>query len=206
MKKLVILGSGDSNILDGIKIYFKGKDVEIFCVSDDEHSDFFKHAKDMDFNIKYLPEEVNFEYFSSLDFDLAALFDYRKNLSAEVLKTGKFINLHESLLPAFKGADALYRAFNSGVKVSGVTVYQMADDIMQERIIAQYPVLISNLMHFDEFKLSIKNLENILYPVVIEKTLEDKVFDFEDLLNNSGCSGGCSSSSGGCQGGCGGCH
>lgn len=197
MKKIAILGSACGSNLEAVVKYFKDKDISFVCLSDIEHSDILRKAEELNVEYKYLPYEKNFEYFSSHDFDLIALSDYRRQVQSDVLETGKFINVHPSLLPSFKGPDAISRAFTSGVKVSGVTVHMVNDDIDGGKIIAQYPVLIGNLTHFDEFENEIHNVENSLYPIVIEKILNDEVFDFSDLL------GGCSKNSG--CGGCGGC-
>ena len=195
MKKLALLGSGENSVLNSIVKYFENKDVEIYVLSDDQHSDFYLKSKEAGLNVKYLTSEKIFEYFSSHDFDLIALCDYRNELGTDILETGKFINIQPSLLPAFKGKDAIERAFIAGVKVSGVTVYSLNSVENDEKIIAQYPVLISNETHFDEFKSDIYHLEAVLYPIVIDKLLKDEVFDFPDLMNS------CS-----CEGGCGGCH
>lgn len=198
MKKLAILGSAKSCVLEDILKYFNGKDVEITCLSDDEHCEFFKKAKELNENTKLLPYEINVEYFSSHDVDLVAVCDYRKVLQKEVFETNKFINIHGSLLPAFRGADEISRAFMAGVKVSGVTVHKLTEDIERDEIIAQYPILIENLTHFDEFEENIYKLEGKLYPIVIDKVLKDEVFDFSDFLTSGGCGGSC--------GGCEGCH
>lgn len=198
MKKLALLGSGENFLSDAVIKYFSGENVDITLLSDDEHSNFYLKSKELGFNVKYLPLEKTFEYFSSHDFDLIALCDYRCTLKADVLETGKFVNIHPSLLPAFKGNDAIERAFLAGVKVSGVTIYSLKANECDNGILAQYPVLISNLTHFDEFKSDINNIECKLYPIVIDKLLKDEVFDFSDLINQSGCSGSC--------GGCGNCH
>ena len=199
MKKLAILGSAKSCVLEDILKYFEGKEVEITCISNDEHSDFFKRAKELCKNTKLLPFEMNVEYFSAHDFDLVAVCDYRQCLQKEVFETNKFINIHGSLLPAFRGADEISRAFLAGVKVSGVTIYKMTEDIERDEIIAQYPILIENLTHFDEFETNIYKLEGMLYPIVIDKILKDEVFDFTDFLTSS-------SSCGSSCGSCGGCH
>ena len=198
MKKLALLGSNKGHVVEAMKKYFDGKDVEITCVSDDERSEFFQKAKELDLQTKLLAFELNFEYFSSHDFDLIAVCDYKHELQKDVIKTGKFINIHYSLLPSFRGTDELYRSFNSGVKVSGITIHTLAEDIENEKIVAQYPILIGNLMHFDEFENVIFNIEDSLYPIVVDKLLKDEVFDFSDLLNSHGCGGSCGS--------CGGCH
>ena len=129
---------------------------------------------------------------------MVAVCDYRKILQKEVFETNKFINIHGSLLPAFRGADEISRAFMAGVKVSGVTVHKLTEDIERDEIIAQYPILIENLTHFDEFEENIYKLEGMLYPIVIDKVLKDEVFDFSDFLTSGGCGGSC--------GGCEGCH
>ena len=102
------------------------------------------------------------------------------------------ICFHPSLLPSFNTKEPIKDAFCAGVKVSGVTVYCPKTD----KIIAQYPVLIGNSTHYDEFEKEIHQLEHLLYPIVIDKILKDEVFDFNDLMGK--CSGNCS--------GCNSCH
>lgn len=197
MKKIAVLGSGSGSNLKAIAEYFKEKKVELTCLSDNINADILICSKRLGIKHQYLPFEENAEYFGARDFDLIVLTEYAKSLPQDVIELGRFVNIHPSLLPSFKGADAVSRAFLSGVKVSGVTVHWITNEPDGGKIIAQYPVLISNLMHYDEFEAEIKKLEKILYPKVIEAVLEDKVFDFSDLFD-SGCNGGC--------GGCGGCH
>lgn len=192
MKKIAVLGSSSGNLLEALYNRLNSVDVTLECLCDDEKSDFFSKAKSLKISCKYLPWEKNFEYFSSHDFDLIVLCDYKKELQSDVLELGKFINIHPSLLPSFKGNDALYRAFNSGVKVSGVTVHWVRENLDSKNIIAQYPVLIGNLMHFDEFEKETNELEKMLYPLVIDKILKDEVFDYTDLISVNKCSGSCS--------------
>lgn len=191
MDKVALLGSADGSIIQAFVKYFESRDVSFVCLSDVENSSFLKKAEELGIEFKYLPYEKNFEYFSSHDFSLVALCDYRQHVQDDVLKTGKFISIHASLLPAFKGPDAMHRAFSSGVKVSGVTVHWVTEDVDGGKIIAQYPVLIGNLTHFDEYQAEIYFVENMLYPVVIDKLLKDEVFDFSDLMNRNSCTNSC---------------
>ena len=182
MKKIAILGSGDGGIFEAIVNYFRTKDVEIVCLSDNLNSDLLVRAKNLSVKHQYLPYEENAAYFGTHNFDLIVLTGYSQQLPPEVLNLGKFINIHPSLLPAFKGKDAVQRAFYAGVKVSGVTVHRVTSELDGGKIIAQYPVLIGNLTHFDEFEAEIHSLEQKLYPIVIDSILSDRVFDFQDLL------------------------
>lgn len=201
MKKLAVMGSANGSNFEAIAKRFKGKEVEITCLSDVEDAFILKRAKKLGIQHKYLPFEQNFEYFTQNKFDLVALAGYMQILPEEVLKLSKFINIHPSILPAFKGKDAIKRAFLAGVKLSGITIHRVEKNIDAGKIIAQYPVFIDNYMHLDEFEEEIHTIEHKLYPIVIEKILEDKVFDFQDLMKSSCNNGGCGSSCGGKCGG-----
>ena len=184
-KKIALMGSDEC--LESIAKYLNN--IEITFISDDANSGVFNKAKELNCSCKYVPPEELSSHFASNNYDLIVLTDYAKELPADVLNLGRFINIHPSLLPSFKGSDAIQRAFLAGVKVSGVTVHWVTSDIDGCKIIAQYPVLIGNSTHFDEFKKEIIEMENTLYPIVIDKILKDEVFDFSDLVG--GCTHSC---------------
>lgn len=123
--------------------------------------------------------------------DITALYNYRENVNS------KSINLHPSLLPAFKTDEAIKDSYLYGVKVSGITIHSVENENFYGKIIAQIPILIGNDTHFDEFENEIIELSAKIYPKVIETLLNDKVFDFGDLFKHS-CNSGCSNCSG-CQ-------
>ena len=196
MKKIAVMGSGNGSNFEAIAQYFKNKDVQITCLSNNEDAFILKRAENYGIKREFLPFAKNLEYFTQNKFDLVVLAGYMRILSEDVLKEmGKVINIHPSLLPAFKGsANGIKDAFLAGVKVSGVSVHWVTSEVDGGEIIAQYPVFITNDMHFDEFEAELHKLEHKLYPVVIEKLLEDKVFDFSDLMKST-----CGSSCGGCK-------
>lgn len=104
------------------------------------------------------------------------------------------INLHPALLPSFAEENALYKSFTSGIKVGGISIHYVEENNFYGRIITQYPVLIGINTHFDKFTEEIGLISRQLYPKVIESILEDRVFDFTDILKPScknGCSGSC---------------
>ncbi len=189
-KHIAVMGSGEGTNFQAIANFFKDKDVKITCLSDNLNAKILKRAEDMKIEHRYLPFEETAGYLGVNNFDLIVLAGYMRILPDEVLELGRFINIHPSLLPAFKGKDAIRRAFFAGVKVSGVTVHWVSDELDGGKIIAQYPVLIGNLMHFDEFESEIHRVEHILYPLVVDKLLKDEVFDFSDMMTSiSNCEG-----------------
>ena len=190
-KHIAVMGSGEGTNFQAIAGYFRDKDVKITCISDCLNAHILDRAKKLGIENHYLPFEETAGFFGANSFDLIVLAGYMRILPPDVLDLGRFVNIHPSLLPAFKGKDAIQRAFFAGVKVSGVTVHWVNDEVDGGKIIAQYPVLIDNSMHFDEFEQEIHKIEHILYPIVIDKLLKDEVFDFSDLVGNCGSCGGC---------------
>lgn len=211
MKKLAILGSGNGSNFEAIAKYFQvakcgDKSVDITCISNVKDAYILTRAENLGIKHQFLPVLENEEYFSKNKFDLVVLAGYMRILDENVLNQmdNKVINIHPSLLPAFKGSkDAIKDAFMAGVKVSGVTIHWVTSDVDGGKIIAQYPVFITNETHYDEFEAQMHQLEHQLYPVVIESILNDKVFDFMDLMKKScGSHGSCGKDDGGCKG----CH
>ena len=123
-------------------------------------------------------------------YDLCVLCSYNKALDVNA------VNIHHSLLPTFDSETPIRDAFLSGVKVTGLTIYYTKT----KQIIAQYPIFISNSDHYDDIKNTITYLEQIIYPLVIEKLLLNEPFDIKDLLKQHNNSASCCSC-----GGCGQC-
>lgn len=196
MKRLAIMGSGNGSNFEAIAQYFQGKDVQITCLSNKEDAFILTRAQKFGIKAEFLPFAKNLEYFQQNKFDLVVLAGYMRIIPEDVLEEmDRVVNIHPSLLPAFKGsANGIKDAFLAGVKVSGVSVHWVTTDVDGGEIIAQYPVFITNDMHFDEFEAEMHKLEHKLYPIVIEQLLEDKIFDFADLMKSN-----CGSSCGGCK-------
>ena len=86
---------------------------------------------------------------------------------------GRIINIHPSLLPAFRGAHAIEQAFEYGVKVFGVTIHYVDAELDGGRIIAQraFPYEGTDV---EELESKIHAVEYPLYVETIGKLLKDK--------------------------------
>ncbi|MBP5571201.1 MAG: phosphoribosylglycinamide formyltransferase [Bacteroidales bacterium] len=71
--------------------------------------------------------------------DLICLAGYMRIVGEVLLKAygGKIINIHPSLLPAFKGAHAVEQAVAYGVKVYGISIHWVDEQLDGGKIIAQ---------------------------------------------------------------------
>ena len=74
--------------------------------------------------------------------DLVCLAGYMRLLSAEFIETfsGRVLNIHPSLLPAFPGLDAQRQALEHGVRWTGCTVHFVDEQLDGGPIILQQPV------------------------------------------------------------------
>ena len=79
----------------------------------------------------------------------------------------RIINIHPSMLPAFKGASAYDDAFNYGVKVSGITVHFVSAGVDEGVIIAQESFERLPNDDLSQFKARGLSVEHRLYPNVL---------------------------------------
>ena len=80
----------------------------------------------------------------------------------------RIINVHPALLPAFPGAHAVPQALEHGVKVTGVTVHFVDEQVDHGPIIVQEPVAV--LPDDDEATLHarLQEVEHRLFPQVVD--------------------------------------
>ena len=89
-------------------------------------------------------DRVLAETIAAVDPELVVLAGYMRIVGPAMLAafTGRMINLHPALLPAFPGAHAVRDALAAGVKVTGVTVHFVTDALDGGPIISQDSVAI----------------------------------------------------------------
>jgi len=84
-------------------------------------------------------EKIIADRMDALGVNLVCLAGYMRIIGDTLLARyeGRIINIHPSLLPAFKGAHAVEQAVEYGVKVYGITVHWVNSDLDGGKIIAQ---------------------------------------------------------------------
>ena len=105
------------------------------------------------------------------DVELVCLAGYMRLLSPAFIRSypNKIINIHPSLLPAFKGLDAQKQAFDYGVKVSGCTVHFVDEDLDHGAIILQRAVEVLEDDTAETLSARILEQEHALYVEALRK-------------------------------------
>lgn len=85
----------------------------------------------------------------------------------------RLINIHPSLLPAFKGADAVGDALKYGVKYSGCTVHYVEKEVDSGKIIAQAVVVVEDNDNKASLAARILESEHLIYPKALKQVCID---------------------------------
>ena len=127
-------------------------------------------AKDYASKADYEREIVN--RLREAEVELICLAGYMRIVGEELLSAyeGHIINLHPSLLPAFKGARAIEQAMEYGVKVFGASIHYVDSSLDGGRIIAQRAIEYDG-DSIEEVTAKIHSIEHELYIQTISKLL-----------------------------------
>ncbi len=108
--------------------------------------------------------------------DLILLAGFMRILSPYFVKKfrNRILNIHPSLLPAFKGAHAIKDAFEYGVKVTGVTVHFVDEGVDSGPIILQGSVSVENNDTLSTLEAKIHKLEHRIYSQAVNIVLTKK--------------------------------
>ncbi|UCD15765.1 MAG: phosphoribosylglycinamide formyltransferase [Candidatus Omnitrophota bacterium] len=109
--------------------------------------------------------------------DLVILAGFMRVLTPYFVKSfkDKIINIHPAMLPAFRGVDAIERAFKYGSKFTGVTIHFVDDKVDHGPVIMQEPIKITQALTLKELEAKVHKLEHKLYPLVVKLFVEKKI-------------------------------
>lgn len=107
--------------------------------------------------------------------DLVVLAGYLKRIPSKVIReySGRMINIHPALLPAF-GGEGMYGArvheavIAAGAKESGVTVHLVDDEYDRGPIVAQWRIPVEPSDTADKLAARVLNVEHVVYPRTVE--------------------------------------
>lgn len=182
--RLAILFSGNGSNLENILKKLHKKKVKgiyfevVLCICNNKNAFGIQRAEK--YNLKSVIidhnnytkreefDEVLVNEIQKSKIDLTILAGFMRILSPVFTQNIKAINLHPSLLPLFKGANAIKQSYESDMKVAGVSVHWVDESLDGGEIIAQKAFEKKNLS-FKEFEDKIHILEHqILIQAIIE--------------------------------------
>jgi len=85
----------------------------------------------------------------------------------------RLINIHPSLLPSFKGVDAIQQAIDKRVTITGCTVHYVQKEVDSGSIIIQAAVPIQEQDNKDTLTKRIQQMEHIILPLAIAKVAKN---------------------------------
>lgn len=109
--------------------------------------------------------------------DLVVLAGFMRILTADFVNhySGRLLNIHPSLLPAFTGLHTHERALNEGVKVHGCTVHFVTADLDHGPIIIQATVPVLDTDTEEQLSARVLAQEHRVYPQAVRWFVEDRL-------------------------------
>jgi phosphoribosylglycinamide formyltransferase 1 len=117
--------------------------------------------------------------FKKRNVELVCLAGYMRLLSPGFVRAfpGRIINIHPSLLPAFRGLDAQKQAFDQGVRVTGCTVHFVDEELDNGPVIAQKTVEVRDDDTAETLAARILEQEHELYVEAIVKIAAGEIVE-----------------------------
>jgi phosphoribosylglycinamide formyltransferase-1 len=188
--KIAVLVSGRGSnlqaIIDSIeKGYIKNAAINV-VISNKANAYALERARNHGINAVFLdPGEYDRDEYdkailnilNQYDTDLLLLAGYFRLLGNEIIDVyrNRIMNIHPSLLPAFKGLHAQKQAFEYGVKVAGCTVHFVDEGLDSGPIILQRCVSVLPGDTEETLTVRILEQEHIIYPEAVRLFTEGKL-------------------------------
>ncbi len=182
--KIAILASGEgSNFQELIDLSKSNKfDIDIRllitnnldagCLSKAKKSNIsYKIIKVSDYENKEYFEEEIINTIIKHDIELVVMAGWMKIMSSKFVNAfkNKIINIHPSLLPSFKGNNAIKDALKNGSKITGCSVHYVVPEVDSGSLIMQAAVSISDQDNIDSITKKIHLLEHKILPLSISQ-------------------------------------
>ncbi len=105
------------------------------------------------------------------DVELIALAGYMRLLSPEFIRLwpGRILNIHPSLLPAYKGLDTHRRALEAGEIWVGCSVHLVTDELDGGPVLAQARVRVRERESAEQLAERVLKEEHRLYPETLDR-------------------------------------
>lgn len=198
IERIAVLASGRGTNLQAIIEAVRRGDIEAeiaLVISDRRDALALKRARDAGIEALYIDpenekpvlkgraEERYIEELKKRGVSLICLAGFMRIVKKRFISSfsdheypSRILNIHPSLLPAFKGLHAQRRAFEYGVKYAGCSVHFVTEDVDGGPIILQAVVPVYDDDTPEILEQRILKEEHRIYPLAIDLVLKRKVF------------------------------
>ncbi len=109
--------------------------------------------------------------------EIICLAGFMRILTAGFVKQweGRLLNIHPSLLPAFKGIDTHVRALDAGVKIHGCSVHFVVPELDSGPIVMQAAIPVLEGDDEEELAMRVLAAEHRIYPEALRLLAEGKL-------------------------------
>ena len=180
-------------LVDSCKSYNKSASIELVFSNNPEASGLI-FAKDNNINTSIIDhklfdkrEDFDHELDKKLrenNIDFICNAGFMRILSEDFVNNwfNKQLNIHPSLLPAFKGLDVHKRVIESKTNISGCTVHLVRAGVDEGPIIGQISTKVESNDNEEMLAGKVLKLEHILYPVCLKLFSDNLIQIFDDEI------------------------
>ena len=124
-----------------------------------------------DCNSRFEHDMLVMNKLEELSVELVVMAGWMRIVGEELINKFKnrLINIHPSLLPSFKGIDAIQQAIDSRVKITGCTVHYVQKEVDSGSIIIQAAVPLNEQDSKETLRKRIQDMEHKILPLAIAK-------------------------------------
>ncbi len=190
MKNIAVFASGRGTNFNALAQAVRGKRLKVnlaLLVCDNSKAAVSNKAKRLgvkvalvrrgDFVTKKDFEKEIIRHLKNNKIDRVVMAGFMRILSAGFVRAYKnrIINIHPALLPSFKGAQGIKDAFDYGVKITGVSVHFVDEEMDHGPIILQEAIQIRESDNLKTLEARIHKIEHRIYVQAIKLIIEGKV-------------------------------
>ena len=185
MKHIVILFSGEgSNLLNIIETLHLKEFKIVAAITNRPNAGGIAKAKAHQVPVEVI-DHTNFDDRESFDEellqtikrytpDLVVMAGFMRILTPIVTDNINAINVHPSLLPLFKGGNAIEKSFHSSELKGGISVHWVSSELDGGEVIIQDSFVKAEDESLESFTQKIRNLEHELLPEAIVQILKEQ--------------------------------
>ena len=169
-QKLIDLSKSNTFDID-IRILITNK-PDAGCISRAKESNIsYKIINNSDYKNKDYFEEEIINTLKNNDIELVVMAGWMKIMSSKFVSIfkNKLINIHPSLLPSFKGSNAIKEAMSNDAKITGCSVHFVESEVDSGALIMQAALPVSDEDNLETISKKIHLLEHRILPLSISE-------------------------------------